>query len=184
MSNIVILEKGSDPFLVLRPVVGRFLGYRDVVHVAFLDTGAGHAHELRLDAHLVDAGATRVAHGCADATDELVTIDLQAALETLAPGASVARIAREHEINANQLFTWRRQFAPTKRETQVADRQVPPPASLVPVAVVADESAAANAPTPATDDGQIEIRLAGATLRIRGAVDAATLQVVLASLRR
>jgi transposase len=104
--------------------------------------------------------------------------------QTLAPGASVARIAREHGINANQLFTWRRQFAPTKRETQVADRQVPPPASLVPVAVVADESAAANAPTPATDDGQIEIRLAGATLRIRGAVDAATLQVVLASLRR
>ena len=104
--------------------------------------------------------------------------------QTLAPGASVARIAREHGINANQLFTWRRQFAPTKRETQVADRQVPPPASLVPVAVVADESAAANAPAPATDDGQIEIRLAGATLRIRGAVDAATLQVVLASLRR
>ena len=36
--------------------------------------------------------------------------------QTLAPGASVARIAREHGINANQLFTWRRQFAPTKHE--------------------------------------------------------------------
>ena len=30
--------------------------------------------------------------------------------QTLAPGASVARIAREHDINANQLFKWRRQF--------------------------------------------------------------------------
>ncbi len=103
--------------------------------------------------------------------------------QTLAPGASVARIAREHGINANQLFTWRRQFAPAQRDTAVADRQVQAPASLVPVTVVADE-AAGNAPAPATGDGQIEIRLAGATLRIQGAVDATTLQVVLSSLRR
>ena len=29
---------------------------------------------------------------------------------TLAPGASVARIAREHDVNADQLSKWRRQF--------------------------------------------------------------------------
>jgi transposase len=104
--------------------------------------------------------------------------------QTQAPGASVARIAREHGINANQLFTWRRQFAPTKRETRVADGQVPPPASLVPVTVVADEAAGGCTPAPVAGEGQIEIRLAGATLRIQGAVDAATLQVVLSSLRR
>jgi transposase len=28
--------------------------------------------------------------------------------ETLAPGASVARVARSHGINANQVFAWRR----------------------------------------------------------------------------
>ena len=103
--------------------------------------------------------------------------------QTLAPGASMARIAREHGINANQLFTWRRQFSPTHRDTPVPDRQVQGPASLVPVTVVAQGPAAGSAPAPATGDGQIEIRLAGGTLRIQGAVDAATLQVVLASLR-
>jgi transposase len=104
--------------------------------------------------------------------------------QTLAPGVSVARIAREHGINANQLFTWRRQFARTERETPVPARQVQASASLVPVTVVADETAADGVAAPVTGDGQIEIRVAGATLRIRGAVDAATLQMVLASLRR
>jgi transposase-like protein len=29
--------------------------------------------------------------------------------ETLAPGASVSRVAQRYDINANLLFTWRRQ---------------------------------------------------------------------------
>jgi transposase len=29
---------------------------------------------------------------------------------TLAPGASVARVARAHGVNANQVFVWRRAF--------------------------------------------------------------------------
>ena len=29
---------------------------------------------------------------------------------TMEPGASVAEIARAHELNANQLFKWRRLF--------------------------------------------------------------------------
>jgi hypothetical protein len=30
--------------------------------------------------------------------------------ETLEPGASVARVARKHGINANQVFQWRRMY--------------------------------------------------------------------------
>jgi transposase len=30
--------------------------------------------------------------------------------ETMVPGASVARVARAHEINANQVFGWRRLY--------------------------------------------------------------------------
>jgi transposase-like protein len=30
--------------------------------------------------------------------------------ETLAPGASVARVARAHGVNANQVFGWRRLY--------------------------------------------------------------------------
>jgi transposase len=33
--------------------------------------------------------------------------------ETLEPGASVSIVARRHDINANQLFTWRRTVAAT-----------------------------------------------------------------------
>ena len=30
--------------------------------------------------------------------------------ETLVPGASVARVARKHDVNANQVFYWRKLF--------------------------------------------------------------------------
>ena len=30
--------------------------------------------------------------------------------ETLKPGASVSQVAREHDVNANQVFHWRRQY--------------------------------------------------------------------------
>ena len=30
--------------------------------------------------------------------------------ESLADGASIAEVARHHDLNANQLFTWRRRF--------------------------------------------------------------------------
>ncbi len=30
--------------------------------------------------------------------------------ESLAEGASIAEVARRHDLNANELFTWRRQF--------------------------------------------------------------------------
>jgi len=30
--------------------------------------------------------------------------------ETLEPGASVARVARRHAVNANQVFYWRKQY--------------------------------------------------------------------------
>ena len=37
-------------------------------------------------------------------------LKLQIVQETLAPGASVARVARAHGVNANQVFTWRRLY--------------------------------------------------------------------------
>ena len=43
--------------------------------------------------------------------------------QTLAPGSSVARIAREHGINANQLFKWRRQFCSPARQNDYSVRR-------------------------------------------------------------
>jgi transposase len=31
-------------------------------------------------------------------------------IESLKPGASVSRIARQHDINANQIFAWRKAY--------------------------------------------------------------------------
>jgi len=101
--------------------------------------------------------------------------------QTLAPGASVARIAREHDINANQLFKWRRQFLLKGPAASGAAEPPPSATALLPVTVVGEEAAASSAPSP---PGQIEIQLAGGTIRIQGAVDKAMLQVVLSSLRR
>lgn len=105
--------------------------------------------------------------------------------QTLQSGASVARIAREHGINANQVFKWRRQFLLAEGASALP-AQTPPVISLLPVTVVADEpaSSAASASASAAQQGQIEIQLAGGTVRIQGAVDPTMLGLVLSSLRR
>jgi len=106
--------------------------------------------------------------------------------QTLQSGASVARIAREHGINANQLFTWRRQFLLAEAGTPVPPVRTPSAISLLPVTWVADEPAPVTAPSSASaaERGQIEITLTGGTVRIQGTVDPAMLRLVLASLRR
>lgn len=106
--------------------------------------------------------------------------------QTLQSGASVARIAREHGINANQLFKWRRQSLLTEAGTSVPPAQTPPAISLLPVTLVGEEPAPDTVPSPASaaEQGQIEITLAGGTVRIQGSVDPAMLRLVLAGLRR
>src|SRR5690606_34099582 len=54
------------------PVVRRFLGDLHVVDVALALARAGDLHELRPGAHLLDGGTADVAHGGAQAADQLV----------------------------------------------------------------------------------------------------------------
>lgn len=97
--------------------------------------------------------------------------------QTLVPGASVARIAREHGLNANQLFKWRRQHLAATASLVPGKTDA---ASWLPVTVVAE----APAPVPLPAAGQIAITLAGGQVTVSGVVDGATLRVVLTSLRR
>ena len=94
--------------------------------------------------------------------------------ETLRPGTSVALIAREHGINANQVFHWRK----LHREGQLGDGS----SAMLPVTiepeVVADQTNSAQA------SGSILIESGRLRLRIEGRPDAETLRVVLAELRR
>lgn len=95
--------------------------------------------------------------------------------QTLVPGASVARIALDHGVNANLLFKWRRQHVR-------ATRSAPP--SLLPVILSEPQArselaVAAPAARPAAGGGLIEVELPAGRIRIKGAVDGAALRVVL-----
>lgn len=101
-------------------------------------------------------------------------------------GASVAAIAMANGINANMLFKWRRE-----RQCQEGAPQ-PAPTVLLPVRLASEseDSAAkalplaAIAPGGAKSTGVIELEIAGARLRLRGAVDEASLCSVLRALRQ
>jgi transposase len=86
--------------------------------------------------------------------------------ETLKPGASVSVVARAHDINANQVFGWRKLY----REGRL---EVPETASaLVPVRIadaVKKVRLSAHRETKLT--GIIDIDLGHARVRIEGAAD-------------
>lgn len=113
---------------------------------------------------------------------------------TLAPGASVARVARAHGVNANQVFGWRRLYLAGRLGQPVVR-----PRALLPVTV--SDSAAGTAiiqveegkAAPSNNYGSvlssapsstIHIKLRKAHLRIEGSPDPALLRAVLESLRR
>jgi transposase len=90
--------------------------------------------------------------------------------ETLAPGASVARVARANGVNANQVFSWRRLYLAGR----LGDR--PRSTKLLPVTLPAD------APE-SVEPGAIHIKLAHAQIRIEGSADVRLLRTVLKLLR-
>ena len=93
--------------------------------------------------------------------------------ESLAEGASAAEVARRHGLNANLLFTWRRQFA-------AAETSEPP--AILPVTIASPPLA-----LPATPEGtgRMEITLSGGEKIVVGAdVETAALSRVIKALRR
>ena len=95
--------------------------------------------------------------------------------ESLEVDASIAEIARRHELNANQLFTWRRQFGV---ET-VEPRELAP---ILPV-TIASEMAADDSDAGST--GQMEIVLAeGDRILVWSDVETGALTRVLKALAR
>ncbi len=93
----------------------------------------------------------------------------------LVAGASVARVAREHGVNANLVFGWRRLY---QRGLLGGNASA---AALVPVKVTeVPASPVPPEPTlPATPSGSIQLRLPKGHLRIDGTADPTSLRVVL-----
>ena len=96
--------------------------------------------------------------------------------ETLAPGASVARVARAHGVNANQVFGWRRLYQAGRLGEQKAGMK------LLPVRV-SESLPAPIADLPRTQPCTIHIELRQAQVRIEGSADPALVRVLLECLR-
>ena len=102
--------------------------------------------------------------------------------ETLVPGASVAKVARAHGVNANQVFGWRRLYLAGRLGEQKAGIQ------LLPVRVSESKSAPVVVEPRVTDfsppqPGTIHIELRQAQVRIEGGADPALVRVLLECLR-
>jgi transposase-like protein len=97
---------------------------------------------------------------------------------SFAPGASVSTVARHYEVNANQVFSWRKRCRDELRSPAV--RSAP---QLIPVVVTAEQDALATQPSSVAET--IEIDLAGKyRVRVSSGVDAQALRRVLDVLER
>jgi transposase len=93
---------------------------------------------------------------------------------SLVPGASVSQVARRYDVNANQVFAWRRRYQGAAAE--------PIGLQLMPVTMTPDQPDE-SAPTCASR--LIEIAMAGGyRLRVGDGVQASTLRLVLDVLER
>lgn len=101
--------------------------------------------------------------------------------ETLAAGASVSRVARNHDVSANQVFNWRRLYRAGRLEAESFS------ASLLPVKItgtVEKPKQVSRKAVRKNRSGTIDIDLGHARVRIEGAVDPACVHAVLEGLSR
>ena len=97
---------------------------------------------------------------------------------SFAPGASVSTVARHYDVNANQVFSWRKRYRHEPRAPAV--RSAP---QLIPVVVTAEQDAVVTQPSSVA--ATIEIDLAGKyRVRVSSGVDAQALRRVLDVLER
>jgi len=94
----------------------------------------------------------------------------------LQPGTSVARVALDQGINANLLRKWISKRAPALSAV----------ATLLPVTIDSrrEPPTAAAPPNPRPPGGVIEIEIGRVRVRLRGAIDAERLDVVLEAVAR
>ena len=103
--------------------------------------------------------------------------------EALTEGASVARVARAHGVNANLVFNWCRKY-------QAGRLGSGSEAKLLPVRVSAESAGALPEPlcepraVQISSSGTIHIQLRHAQVRVEGNADPAVLRVLLECLRQ
>lgn len=104
--------------------------------------------------------------------------------ESFLPNASVARVARSHGVNANQVFSWRKLYqqgllGPTRPQAELLPAQIADPVGqeILPALTGRVDP---SPPSPAISvAGTIYLELPKAQLRIEGAADPAVLRTLL-----
>lgn len=101
--------------------------------------------------------------------------------QTLKPGASVARVALAHGVNANQVFSWRRQYLQgllSQRNTE--------PVKLLPVHVSEAQVSKVNRSDrrQVAAAGTIQVEFPKGHVCVAGSVDGEALRIVLEHLLR
>jgi transposase len=99
--------------------------------------------------------------------------------ETMKPGASVSQVARAHDVNANQVFHWRRQYRAGWFEEKKS-------MALLPVRITAAVGRKQRpvAVAKAMTSGVIDIDLGHARVRIEGSADPDCVRAALEGLGR
>lgn len=108
------------------------------------------------------------------------TLKREIVAATLRPGASVSVVARQFDVNANQVFSWRRRYGDTREPS-------PRPSSasgLVPVTVTTEPESEASVSSSSMVSGVIEIEVSGTyRVKVGAGFDARALKRVLDVLR-
>jgi transposase len=95
--------------------------------------------------------------------------------ETLVPGARVSEVARRWEVCPQRVFAWRHA---ARREVPTTPGETTSPAAVAFVPIVTE-----TAPTEASTVPAIEVKLAGAVVRVACGMDGALLTAVLRAVR-
>jgi len=105
------------------------------------------------------------------------------------PGVSVSKLAREHDLNTNLLFRWRRDY-----RMGILCTPVDTAPTLLPVSLAeASEGPLVELPNPATRFGNVAattpipsivvVQIADVMIRVEGEVDVVRLRAVLSAVR-
>ncbi len=103
--------------------------------------------------------------------------------QTLSSDSSVAMIARQHSVNANQVFYWRKLY----RAGQLGASEHSEGVRFLPVSVAGDGPSSVAPDESVSSDGHVTINIeipGCALVSIEGAVDASIVRAVMESLRR
>ncbi len=98
--------------------------------------------------------------------------------ETAASGAKVTEVARRWQVSPQQVFDWRRQA-----RRALAEATAPVEPSFVPVVAEPPTAPPEAMAEPVRQPSSIEVKLAGAVLRIAPGTDEALLTTVLRAVR-